>query len=161
MNRDLKNEILKLEQAVKVLVGSKTDMSKTSLFKILVKLRVRYGFNVFGKMPFACAYGVINEKTNHLICFAEKGKHLLYSKDVFADDSAIRSMSGNHLCYIERNKYGEMMCSYMIKSITRINFDYLSYYDITQALHWFESLDESIIENSLLRKEKLQKISEL
>ena len=159
MNKQLKNEIITLEQEVRSLIESDSDISKMALFKSLVRLRVRYGFNVFGGMAFADAYGMINEEDHHLIAFAKKGIHILYTKDVFVKDKATGTPPFKYLCYIRRNKYGQIMGTYEIETFTRISFDFLSHYSINHALGQFESFDENEFETILTRKEKLQKIS--
>lgn len=161
MKKDLKNEIGKLERAFKVLMESNSDITRAIFYKIMVKLRVRYGYNVFGKMTFAFAYGIINEDTHHLICFAEKGIHLLYSKDVMAFYKADSIPSFKHLCYISNNKYGDRLHHYGIESVTRICFDFMSHREVFNAMDQFNSFDESEIENVLARKEKLNKINNL
>ena len=159
MNKKLKNEILTLEQAVKSLIESDSDISKMALYKSMVRLRVRHGFKVFGGMAFVDGYGIINEESHHLIAFAQKGKHILYTKDVFDKDKAIGTPPFKHLCYFAWSKDGKIMSTCVVERFTRISYDYLSKYTVNQALYQFQSFDESEIENLLARKEKLQKIS--
>lgn len=161
MKKELKKEIEKLEQAFKSLIESNSDLARATFYKSLVKLRVRHGFNVFGRMPFAYAYGLINDDTHHLISFAEKGKHILYSKDIFTDDSAKSDPTYERLCYISNYKYGRGSNHYRIESVTRICFDFMSHREVFHAMDQFNSFDESEIENVLTRKEKLNKLNNL
>jgi len=161
MNIKLKNEILTLEQAVKSIIESDSDPSKMALFKCLVRLRVRHGFKEFGAMAFLDAYGMINEENHHLIAFAEKGRHILYTKDVFDKEKAIGTPPFKHLCYIRWSKDGKIMSTHGIETFTRISYDFLSKYALTHALYQFGSFDENEFETILTRKEKLQKISKL
>ena len=154
MKKELSKEIANLEIAIQELLNKRNKESKLKVFESFTRLRVLHGYGTFGELPYGV--GLLNETTNHLIFIVRSNTHILYKKDEIFGETAYR-----HVCYLANDKYGKYKRFYGVNSSYRIPIGYIYDHLIQDPLYQFFKFDEALIEQKILRKEKLNKLNKI